>query len=91
MNVSRPRLARLSESSQVAYVEYVNDINGLVSHCAPFAGSGAASAPVYACKIMRFFYQGVSYVEPSHCTGRQQVTGLGRARLLNWYATRDRL
>jgi len=47
----------------VAYVKYVNDINGLVSYCTTFAGSGAASVPLHACKIMRFFYQGVSCVE----------------------------
>jgi len=65
MNVSRPRLARLSESSQVAYVEYVNDISYLASDCAPFAGSGAASVPLHACKIMRFFYQGVCVTAPA--------------------------
>jgi len=53
-------------------VEYVNDISGLVSQCAPFAGSGAASVPVYACKIMRFFYQGVS--ENSHQKYSGQVS-----------------
>jgi len=48
----------------MTYVKYVNDINDLVSYCAPLAGSGAASAPIHACKIMRFFYQGVSENPP---------------------------
>jgi len=58
----------------VTYVKYINDINYLASECAPFAGSGAASVPLHACKIIRLFYQGVS------CVGRvmhRQAAGDG--------------